>query len=135
MVLLCQLSDEGQSGRAYAGRLHSPAISDLLLQGLAILSKDFLGGACLPLGVGRADWFARLPDDEPFILMMDDVDHLPGSPTATATVTAIALDGKVFQRFSGITMVSTKDMAEKFRESTRWWLAADRSESEEVSPS
>jgi acyl transferase domain-containing protein/NADP-dependent 3-hydroxy acid dehydrogenase YdfG/acyl carrier protein len=123
LVVLCRLADADTGGGAYAGRLHSPVLADVLLQGPPVLGKERLGGACLPLGIGRADWFAPLPDGEPFILVIDDVHQAAG--TVRVTATAAGLDGRVLHRFADVTVVSTKDMTDKFRESVRSWRQAD----------
>ncbi|MEU5695101.1 beta-ketoacyl synthase N-terminal-like domain-containing protein [Actinosynnema sp. NPDC020468] len=119
LVVECRLADADVPG--YRGRLHSPVLADLLLQGPPVLGKDVLGGACLPLGVGRADWYAPLPDDEPFLLVLDHVR--PAAGTVLVDATASTADGRVLQRFADVTVVSTPDMSEKFRESVRGWQA------------
>jgi NADP-dependent 3-hydroxy acid dehydrogenase YdfG/acyl carrier protein len=123
VVVQCRLADPKVSEGAYHGRLHSPVLADLLLQGAAVLGKDLLNEAALPLGIGRAEWFAPLPDDEPFILLLDDVRQR--SATITVSATAVSVDGRVLQQFNDVVLVSTKDMTEMFRESVRHWLPAD----------
>ncbi|MFJ8815224.1 SDR family NAD(P)-dependent oxidoreductase, partial [Amycolatopsis thermoflava] len=118
LVLECRL-DDTEPG-AFHGRLHSPVLADVLLQGPPVLGKDLLGQACLPLGIGRAEYFAPLPGGEPFVLVLDDVR--PGPSTVTVTATACAPDGRVLQRFADVTVVSTPDMADKFGESVRTWI-------------
>jgi NAD(P)-dependent dehydrogenase (short-subunit alcohol dehydrogenase family)/acyl carrier protein len=119
MALLCRLADADVAGGAYAGRLHSPVLADVLLQGPPVLGKELLGGACLPLGIGRAEWYAPLPDDEPFVLVLDDARRTAGGVMVTAT--AATSDGRVLCRFADVTVVSTRDMTDKFRESVRQW--------------
>ena len=119
MVLLCRLADADVAGGAYAGRLHSPVLADVLLQGPPVLGKELLGGACLPLGIGRAEWYAPLPDDEPFVLVLDEARQAAGGVTVNAT--AATADGRVLCRFADVTVVSTPDMADKFQESVRRW--------------
>jgi len=126
LVLLCQLADADVADRAYHGRLHSPVLADLLLQGPPVLGRYLLGGACLPLGIGRVEWFAALPDDQPFLLVVDNVRQANGYLTATAT--AATPRGRVLQRFADVSVVSTADMTDKFRESVRWWQPANRSQ-------
>jgi malonyl CoA-acyl carrier protein transacylase len=106
VVLQCKLPDTDIGDRTYHGTLHSPVLADLLLQGTAVLAMDVFGEAPMPLGIGRAEWFAPLPDDEPFILVLDDARR--GPATITITATAVATDGHVLQRFSDILLVSTK---------------------------
>ncbi|WP_433192150.1 SDR family NAD(P)-dependent oxidoreductase [Nocardia sp. CA-107356] len=129
LVLLCRLADV--AGTAYTGRLHSPVLADLLLQGPAVLGTDLLGDACLPLDIGAADYFAPLPDNEPFLLVVDDVCSTDA--TITTNATAATLHGEVLQRFTAITMVSTKDMTAKFREAVRSWHPGEGASGESVS--
>ncbi|MFD2419703.1 SDR family NAD(P)-dependent oxidoreductase [Amycolatopsis pigmentata] len=124
LVLECRIDDEPRG--AFHGRLHSPVLADLLLQGPPVLGKEILGGACLPLGVGRAEYFAPLPDGEAFVLVLDDVHGSAAQVTVTAT--ACDRDGLVRQRFTGVTVVSTPDMTEKFRESVRGWRETEEIE-------
>ncbi|MEU8782763.1 SDR family NAD(P)-dependent oxidoreductase [Streptomyces sp. NPDC048637] len=119
LVLLCRLADADVAAGAYHGRLHSPVLADVLLQGPPVLGKELLGGACLPLGIGRAEWFAPLPDDEPFVLVLDEARQAAGAVTVTAT--AATADGRVLCRFADVSVVSTRDMTDKFRESVRRW--------------
>jgi acyl transferase domain-containing protein len=123
LVLECRLADDRVADGAFGGRLHSPVLADLLLQGPPVLGKELLGQPCLPLGVARAEYFAQLPDDEPFVLVLDDVRKTPGGVTVTATATDG--EGRVLQRFTGVTVVSTPDMAEKFRTAVRGWRESE----------
>jgi polyketide-type polyunsaturated fatty acid synthase PfaA len=108
LVVQCKLADADVAERAYHGRLHSPVLADLLLQAAGILAKDVTGAAGLPLGIGGAEWFAPLPDNEPFILSIDKVR--PGPATVTINVTAVAADGSVLQRFTDVLLVSTEGL-------------------------
>ncbi|SDD34331.1 type I polyketide synthase [Actinokineospora iranica] len=120
MVLECALADAAVAGGAFAGALHSPVLADVLLQGPPVLGKRLLGAACLPLGIGRAEYFAPLPDGEPFALVLDDVRRTGGGLTVTATACDGA--GRVLQRFAEVAVVSTPDMTAKFREAVAGWL-------------
>jgi hypothetical protein len=112
MVLSCRLADADRTGRAYHGRLHSPALADVLLQGLGVLGGDVLGRPCLPLGIGRAEWFAALPEDKPFLLVVHGAAK--SGDQFSGTVTAAAADGRVLQRFAEVDFVSTTDLEGKF---------------------
>ncbi|MEB3370983.1 SDR family NAD(P)-dependent oxidoreductase [Saccharopolyspora mangrovi] len=122
LVLECRLADTPVGSGAYRGELHSPVLADLLLQGPSVHGNRLLGQASLPLGFGRAEHFAALPGDEPFVLI---VDHVRQASTAI-TVTATACDrrGTVLQRWHDIEMVAAPGMSEKFREGTRRWSGA-----------
>src|SRR5262249_886173 len=122
-VLQCRLADANVADRAYHGRLHSPVLADVMLQGAAGLCKVLVDEGALPLGFGRVEWFAPLPDDEPFILVMDDLRQR--DVTITVTVTALSPDGRVLQRFADVVLVSTSGMNELYREAVRYWLPAD----------
>jgi hypothetical protein len=121
LVFECQLVDTPVSSGAYRGELHSPVLADLLLQGASVHGNRLLGQASLPLGFGRAEYFAALPGDEPFVLIVDDVRQAPEAITVTAT--ACDRRGTVLQRWHDIEMVATPGMSEKFREGTRRWSA------------
>jgi hypothetical protein len=108
VVLQCKLADADVADRAYHGRLHSPVLADLLMQGAAVLGMDLTGEPAMPLGIGRAEWFAPLPDDEPFILVLNNARQ--GPATITITATAVATDGRVLQRFIDILLVSAKGL-------------------------
>lgn len=119
LVLECRLTDTPVGSGAYRGELHSPVLADLLLQGPSVHGNRLLGQASLPLGFGRAEYFAALPGDEPFVLIVDDVRQAPAAITVTAT--ACDRRGTVLQRWHDIEMVATPEMSEKFHEGTRRW--------------
>ncbi|GAA2805548.1 SDR family NAD(P)-dependent oxidoreductase [Saccharopolyspora taberi] len=121
LVLQCRLPDTAAGSGAYRGELHSPVLADLLLQGASVQGNRLLGQASLPLGFGRAEYFEALPDNEPFVLIVDDVRQAAASITVTAT--AGDRNGRVLQRWHDVEMVATPGMSEKFREGTRRWLA------------
>ncbi|MFD7134472.1 SDR family NAD(P)-dependent oxidoreductase [Streptomyces sp. NPDC059894] len=119
LTLRCRLADADVSGRAFHGLLHGPVLADLLLQALGVLGGELLGRPCLPLGIGRAEWFAPLPDDEPFLIVAEAADGAGAGDQFTGTATATTLDGRVLQRFADADFVATAGMAGKFRRSVR----------------
>ncbi|WP_433664421.1 SDR family NAD(P)-dependent oxidoreductase [Nocardia sp. CA-128927] len=121
IVFECSLPATRVANGAYAGRLHDPVLADLILQGPPVLGYRLLGGACLPLGVGRADYYRPLPTDETFLLTVDN--PRAGRVDARIDATATTADGTVLQRFSDVTVVTTPDLTEKFQTSVRRWMA------------
>ncbi|MBW0119429.1 KR domain-containing protein, partial [Pseudonocardia abyssalis] len=117
LVVQCRLADSAVADGAFHGRLYSPVLADVLLQGPPVLGHRLLGAPCLPLGIDRVDLYAPLPDDEPFVLVLDGVERRPTGVTVTAT--ACTPDGAVLQRFTGVTVVSTPDLADRFNEAVR----------------
>jgi acyl transferase domain-containing protein len=106
LTLQCKLPDTPVAEHSYHGKLHSPVLADVLLQATAILGKDLTGVAGMPLGIGRVEWFAPMPDDQPFIVRIDEPRE--GPATVTITATAVTTDGQVLQRFADVLLVSTK---------------------------
>ncbi|WP_216906945.1 type I polyketide synthase [Nocardia noduli] len=121
IVLECSLPATTVAAGAYAGRLHDPVLADLILQGPPVLGHRLLGSACLPLGVGRIDYYRPLPSHEPFLLVVDN--PRAGKVDARIDATAVGTDGTVLQRFSDVTVVTTPDLTEKFRTSVRQWMS------------
>ncbi|MFE3617932.1 polyketide synthase dehydratase domain-containing protein, partial [Streptomyces anulatus] len=121
LVLECALPTEWVANGAYAGRLHDPVLADLILQAPAVLGHRLLGTACLPLSVGSIDYHAPLPADDPFLVVVDN--PRVAQMEATIDATALTLNGSVLQRFSDVTVLTTPDMTDKFRASTKEWLA------------
>ncbi|WP_280408009.1 type I polyketide synthase [Nocardia brasiliensis] len=121
IVFDCALPAARVANGAYASRLHDPVLADLILQGPPVLGYRLLGAACLPLGVGRVDYYRPLPIGEGFVLIVDN--PRAGRFDARIDATAVTADGTVLQRFSDVTVVTTPDLTEKFQNSVRRWMA------------
>ncbi|WP_405136937.1 beta-ketoacyl synthase N-terminal-like domain-containing protein [Nocardia sp. NBC_01388] len=121
LVLECALPADPVANGAYAGRLHNPVLADLILQVPPVLGHRLLGTACLPLGVGRIDYFAPLPAGDPFLVVVDNARA--ARMEAVIDATALSLDGTVLQRFSEVTVLTTPDLTDKFRISVKGWQA------------
>ncbi|WP_311923381.1 SDR family NAD(P)-dependent oxidoreductase [Nocardia uniformis] len=115
LVVRCHLTDTRVANGAFTGILHSPVLADLLLQGPSALGSRLLGQACLPLAIGVAEYYAPLPGDADFVLVVDGVRRNANGITATATATDEA--GRVLMRFDELAFVATPAMAAKFAES------------------
>ncbi|OJF81051.1 type I polyketide synthase [Nocardia seriolae] len=119
IVFECRLDPEPVAHGAFGGRLHDPVLADLILQCPPVLGHRLLGAACLPLGVGRVDYFRPLPAAAPFLVVVDN----PRATRMEALIdaTAVATDGTVLQRFSDVAVLTTPDLTAKFRTSVRRW--------------
>lgn len=131
-VFECRLPDRPVAAGAFAGRSYSPVLSDLLLHGPTILAHRLLGHAALPLAIDHAEFHAPLPDDEPFLIVLDDTRR--GEFDLTVTVTAAGLDGRLLQRFTGVSVVATPAMATKFAEGAAAGSARSRTPEAMVAP-
>ena len=119
LVVDCRLPDTPVDGGAWASRLHSPVLGDVVLQAACVLGVWYLDAGCLPLSVGRIDLHASLPDDEPFVVVVDELR--PGNGGVTVNAAAYTPAGTLLQRFTDITAVSTPEMAGKFVEAVARW--------------
>ncbi|HWO66855.1 MAG TPA: SDR family NAD(P)-dependent oxidoreductase, partial [Umezawaea sp.] len=119
LVLECRLPDEPVAAGAFAGARYSPVLTDLLLQGGAVLGSWRTGNAGLPLGVDRVEVFAPLPDDEPFVVVAEELRSTATS--TTVNVTACDRVGTVLARLSEVSVIGTADMAAKFVDAVSAW--------------
>lgn len=102
MVALARLAAPSLLG--CNGRLYNGAASDLLPQGALLLGRRLTGRRSLPLKVDAVEVFAALPDDEPFLIVADLEEQR--ALDNRYTVTACAPDGRVLQRWQGLTMLN-----------------------------
>ncbi|APE34382.1 hypothetical protein BOX37_10925 [Nocardia mangyaensis] len=119
LVVECRLPDTRIGAGEYAGILHSPALADVVIQAGALLGVWFMNSACLPLSIGRVEYFAPLPGDSPFVVVVDDLRAHPDGNTVTVTATAHDPNGAVLQRYSNLAVIATPEMTAKFTEAVR----------------
>ncbi|WP_462203040.1 KR domain-containing protein, partial [Frankia sp. CcWB3] len=125
LVAECRLPELPFAGGAFAGALHRPVLCDILAAAGSVLARWTLNEVgALPIKIGHAEFFAPLPANETFIVVVDDVR--PGPMTVTVTVTAHTPDGRVLQRLSDFTFVGTPDMADLIRQGAQRWQSGDR---------
>ncbi|MFG2178132.1 beta-ketoacyl synthase N-terminal-like domain-containing protein [Streptomyces abikoensis] len=110
LVITARMPDPAFARGAFAGRLYSPALADLLMQGALLTLLALADGEEIPVPVSaeRLELFGPLPDDEPFVITVD-VDEAT-TPTAMSffsqcALTASAPDGRLLQRWSGVRTV------------------------------
>ncbi|MEU1185234.1 SDR family NAD(P)-dependent oxidoreductase [Streptomyces sp. NPDC005820] len=112
LVLECALPEHRTAGGAFAGERYAPGTADLLLQAGLVWMRRHRDTASLPMSVARADLYEALPDGEPFVVVVEPVSA--NGTTATVDVSACAPDGRVLLRFTGLSLVSTPQLAAKF---------------------
>ncbi|MDF0529508.1 type I polyketide synthase [Tsukamurella sp. 8J] len=119
LVVECALDAVPVGIDGYRGALHHPILADLVLQVPPVLGYRLLGSACLPLAVGAWEYHAPLPVSEPFVVV---VGH-PRRAGAELTVDVSVIDraGTLLQRLTDVSVVTTPDLSELFRESVKQW--------------
>ncbi|MFI5606904.1 beta-ketoacyl synthase N-terminal-like domain-containing protein [Amycolatopsis sp. NPDC051903] len=117
LVVECRLPDTPLGRGNYAGALHSPVLADVVLQAGSLLGVWFLDSGCLPLAIGRIEYFAPLPGDAPFVVVVDDLRSTGAQVTVTAT--ACTPDGRVCQRYTDLSVIATPEMTAKFAQAVR----------------
>ncbi|WP_054814730.1 type I polyketide synthase [Nocardia arizonensis] len=105
--------------RGYAGELYHCAPADFVLQAAVVLAAETGTVGWLPLAIDRLDLWAPLPLDDSFVIRVDKVSTAPNRLRVDAE--ARAASGEVFLRASGITVVTTSGLDEKFRAGVRTW--------------
>ncbi|MEU4646645.1 SDR family NAD(P)-dependent oxidoreductase [Nocardia fluminea] len=119
LVVEGKLPDARIGAGNYAGALHSPVLADVAIQAGALLGVWFMNSACLPLSIGRIEYFAALPGDSPFVLVVDDLRANATGTEVTVSVTACDPNGTVLQRYRDLAVIATPEMTEKFAEAVR----------------
>ncbi|WP_236794652.1 type I polyketide synthase [Amycolatopsis sp. GM8] len=118
-VAECRLPDTPLGHGEFAGGLHSPVLSDVVIQAGSLLGVWFMASGCLPLTVGRIEYFAPLPGDRPFVAEVGDLRANSDRTQVTVTVTASDPDGRVLQRYTDLSVIATPEMTAKFAEAVR----------------
>ncbi|MFI8944873.1 SDR family NAD(P)-dependent oxidoreductase [Streptomyces syringium] len=107
LVLSARLRDPEFASGAYAGQLFSPGLSDLLLQGAALITHRIKGSGGIPVSAEHVDLYAPLPDDEPFVVVAEAVK---ASVLDTyCTVTACETGGRVLQKWTKLRMLDVNE--------------------------
>jgi hypothetical protein len=118
LVIECQLADTPIGEGNFAGATHSPALSDVVIQVGSLLGVWFMNSGCLPLAIGGIEYFAALPDDSPFVVVVDDL-RVIDQMQVTVTATACDPSGRVLQRYTDLSVIATAEMTAKFAEAVR----------------
>ncbi|TNC24163.1 SDR family NAD(P)-dependent oxidoreductase [Amycolatopsis alkalitolerans] len=123
-VAECRLPDTPIAQGQFASALHSPVLSDVVIQVGSLLGVWFMESGCLPLSIGRIEYFAPLPGDRPFVAEAGELRTNSDRTQVTVTVTASDPDGRVLQRYQDLSVIATPEMTAKFAEAVR--LREDR---------
>ena len=118
LALRCRLADAAVARGAFTGALHSPVLTDILLQGASVFAQR-VREPSLPLAITTADYYTPLPDDEDFFIVLDELR--PAGPGVLVDATAMDRQGRVLVRFGGVSLVPTPGMAGKFAEAVDHW--------------
>jgi hypothetical protein len=94
-------------------------LADVVIQAGSLLGVWFMDSGCLPLTVGRIEYFAPLPGNRPFIAEVGDLRANSDRTQVTVTVTASDPDGRVLQRYTDLSVIATPEMTAKFTEAVR----------------
>ncbi|MEU3786940.1 SDR family NAD(P)-dependent oxidoreductase [Streptomyces sp900129855] len=113
LVLECALPELHPAAGAFDSSRYAPGTADLLLQAGLVWGSLFRDTAGLPLSVEGAVLHRRLPDAEPFLVVVEPVSSDRES-TASFTITACTPDGQVLARLDGVSVVSAPQLAAKF---------------------
>ncbi|MCU7824234.1 SDR family NAD(P)-dependent oxidoreductase [Kitasatospora sp. DSM 101779] len=115
LVLECALAEPAAAAGAFAGALYRPGTTDLLLQAGLVWMRLFRATASLPLSVARAELHRAPADGETFLAVVEPASV--NGTSASLTVTAVGHGGRVLARLSGVSLVSTPQLAAKFARS------------------
>ncbi|MDX3308673.1 SDR family NAD(P)-dependent oxidoreductase [Streptomyces sp. ME08-AFT2] len=113
LVLECALPELHPASGAFDSSRFAPGTADLLLQAGLVWGSLFRDSAGLPLSVEGAELHRRLPDDEPFLVVVEPASA-DRDTTASFTITACTPDGQVLARLDGVSVVSAPQLAAKF---------------------
>ncbi|MFD0528745.1 polyketide synthase dehydratase domain-containing protein [Kitasatospora arboriphila] len=115
LVLECALPEPAAAAGAFAGSLYRPGTTDLLLQAGLVWMRLFRATASLPLSVARVELHRAPADGETFLAVVEPASV--NGTSASLTVTAVGHGGRVLARLSGVSLVSTPQLAAKFARS------------------
>lgn len=118
LALRCRLADAAVARGAFTGALHSPVLTDILLQGASVFAQR-IREPSLPLAITTADYYSPLPDNEDFFIVLDRLRTTGAGVLVDAT--AADLRGRVLVRFTDVSLIPTPGMAVKFAEAVDHW--------------
>jgi len=107
-----RLPDRELAHGGYAVPGYRPVLADLLLQAVLVAVRRHTGSPSLPTAIERLELYAPLPDDEPFVAMVQIREA--GDRLVTCDVTAASADGVVLCRLTGARVALSPALANKF---------------------
>ncbi|WP_043509864.1 type I polyketide synthase [Actinoalloteichus caeruleus] len=114
LVLECQLTDVPVAARSYHAANYSPVLADLLLQAALLRARLATGLPALPTGIGTVELHGPLPDDTPFLVV---VDGMTGGGNPRCTVSAVTPAGGLLLRFTDVLVVPHAGLQDQFASS------------------
>lgn len=117
LIMACRLRDPGLGQGAYGTADYQPALQDLLLQSLSVWVRRHHGVSSLPSRAAGFRLYHRLPDDDPFYAIVENV--VSEGSVHRATLVACAADGTVLAVFDDLEAVGAAALNDKFRVTAR----------------
>ncbi len=112
LVLACRLPDTELGDGAWRAPGYSPVLSDLLLQAVLVWARVHRDEAVLPTAVGEVRLVTDLPDDEPFLVVVDEVSTTTSG--LKCNVLAWSPGGRGLQRLREVQAVPSPGLGAKF---------------------
>ncbi|WP_368861208.1 polyketide synthase dehydratase domain-containing protein [Frankia sp. AgB32] len=123
LLVQCRIPRPGAGLPGYGGRRYRAVPTDLALQTALVLAAESGTVGWLPLGVDRLELWEPLPDTESFTIRAwkagDDSHRL------RVNAEAYSAAGILLQRLTGIVLVTSPGLDEKFRTAVRGWKPSE----------